>query len=101
MSTPLSRARPIWLVLLAAALPMFMATLDNLVMTNALPVLHVELDASVEELQWFINAYTLAFASTILMAVALGDRYGRRTVFLAGIVLFTASSAFAAVIRSV
>jgi len=88
--------RPIWLVLLAAALPMFMATLDNLVMTNALPVLHVELDASVEELQWFINAYTLAFASTILMAVALGDRYGRRTVFLAGIILFTASSAFAA-----
>jgi len=93
---PLRSTRPIWLVLLAAALPMFMATLDNLVMTNALPVLHVELGASVEELQWFINAYTLAFASTILMAVALGDRYGRRTVFLVGIALFTASSAFAA-----
>ncbi|THG29529.1 DHA2 family efflux MFS transporter permease subunit [Naasia lichenicola] len=97
MSATSPRAvRPIWLVLLAAALPMFMATLDNLVMTNALPVLHAELGASVEELQWFINAYTLAFASTILMAVALGDRYGRRTVFLFGIVLFTVSSAFAA-----
>ncbi|MBT2497520.1 DHA2 family efflux MFS transporter permease subunit [Agromyces sp. ISL-38] len=75
---------------------MFMATLDNLVMTNALPVLHSEFGASVEELQWFMNAYTLAFASTILMAVALGDRFGRRTLFLVGIVVFTLSSALAA-----
>ena len=90
------RPSPLWLVLLATALPMFMATLDNLVMTNALPVLHEEFGASVEELQWFMNAYTLAFASTILMAVALGDRFGRRTVFVIGIVVFTLSSAFAA-----
>ncbi|KRC62111.1 MFS transporter [Agromyces sp. Root81] len=87
---------PIWLVLLATALPMFMATLDNLVMTNALPVLHAEFGASVEELQWFMNAYTLAFASTILMAVALGDRFGRRTLFIIGIAVFTLSSALAA-----
>ncbi|RZS64862.1 EmrB/QacA subfamily drug resistance transporter [Agromyces ramosus] len=98
---PTSRAAgrppsPLWLVLVATALPMFMATLDNLVMTNALPVLHEEFGASVEELQWFMNAYTLAFASTILMAVALGDRFGRRTVFVIGIVVFTLSSAFAA-----
>ena len=90
------RPSPLWLVLVATALPMFMATLDNLVMTNALPVLHEEFGASVEELQWFMNAYTLAFASTILMAVALGDRFGRRTVFVIGIVVFTLSSAFAA-----
>lgn len=90
------RTPPLWLVLVATALPMFMATLDNLVMTNALPVLHTEFGASVEELQWFMNAYTLAFASTILMAVALGDRFGRRTVFLIGIAVFTASSALAA-----
>ncbi|SIN84499.1 DHA2 family efflux MFS transporter permease subunit [Agromyces cerinus] len=90
------RSRPIWLVLLATALPMFMATLDNLVMTNALPVLHSEFGASVEELQWFMNAYTLAFASTILMAVALGDRFGRRTLFIIGIAVFTLSSALAA-----
>ncbi len=90
------RPSPLWLVLVATALPMFMATLDNLVMTNALPVLHEEFGASVEELQWFMNSYTLAFASTILMAVALGDRFGRRTVFLIGIVVFTLSSAFAA-----
>ena len=90
------RPSPLWLVLIATALPMFMATLDNLVMTNALPVLHAEFGASVEELQWFMNAYTLAFASTILMAVALGDRFGRRTLFLIGIVVFTLSSALAA-----
>nr|WP_235825168.1 DHA2 family efflux MFS transporter permease subunit [Agromyces badenianii] len=90
------RPSPLWLVLIATALPMFMATLDNLVMTNALPVLHSDFGASVEELQWFMNAYTLAFASTILMAVALGDRFGRRTVFVIGIVVFTLSSALAA-----
>src|SRR6187431_1693016 len=90
------RRRPFGLVVAAASVPMFMATLDNLVMTNALPVLHEEFGASVEELQWFMNAYTLAFASTILMAVALGDRFGRRTLFLIGIAVFTLSSAFAA-----
>ncbi len=90
------RPSALWLVLLATALPMFMANLDNLVMTNALPVLHSEFGASVEELQWFMNAYTLAFASSILMAVALGDRFGRRTVFIIGIAVFTLSSAFAA-----
>ncbi|MDQ1549069.1 MAG: hypothetical protein QOD27_727, partial [Microbacteriaceae bacterium] len=77
------RRIPIWLAILAASLPMFMATLDNLVMTNALPVIHKDMGASVEELQWFVNAYTLSFATFILMAVALGDRFGRRTVFAA------------------
>lgn len=95
MPTPLAR-RPFGLVVAAAALPMFMATLDNLVMTNALPVLHDELGASVEQLQWFVNAYTLAFASTILVASALGDRFGRRTVFLAGIAIFGIGSVLAA-----
>lgn len=90
------RARPFALVLAAASLPMFMATLDNLVMTNALPVLHSEMGASVEELQWFVNAYTLAFAGTILIASALGDRFGRRTLFAIGIAIFGAGSVFAA-----
>jgi EmrB/QacA subfamily drug resistance transporter len=75
---------------------MFMATLDNLVMTNALPAIRLDLGASIEELQWFMNAFTLAFASFILMAVALGDRYGRRTVFGIGIAVFTLASAAAA-----
>ncbi|MEV7692393.1 DHA2 family efflux MFS transporter permease subunit [Microbacterium sp. NPDC089189] len=88
--------RPFGLVIAATSVPMFMATLDNLVMTNALPVLHSELGASVEELQWFVNAYTLAFAATILLASALGDRLGRRSVFIGGIVLFAAGSVLAA-----
>lgn len=89
-------ARPFALVLAAASLPMFMATLDNLVMTNALPVLHAEMGASVEELQWFVNAYTLAFAGAILIASALGDRFGRRTVFAIGIAVFGIGSVLAA-----
>lgn len=91
-----ARHVPFGLVLLATGLPMFMATLDNLVMTNALPAIRLDLGASIEELQWFMNAFTLAFASFILMAVALGDRYGRRTVFGIGIALFTLASAAAA-----
>jgi EmrB/QacA subfamily drug resistance transporter len=91
-----ARSAPVWLVIIAASLPMFMATLDNLVVTNALPVLASDLDASIEELQWFINAYSLSFASLILMAVALGDRLGRRRVFVAGIALFTVASALCA-----
>jgi len=90
------RVVPIWLAIVAASLPMFMSTLDNLVMTNALPTIRVDLGASVEELQWFVNAYTLSFASFILMAAALGDRFGRRSVFVAGIVVFTLASVFSA-----
>ena len=79
-----SRA-PIWLVLLATSLPMFMATLDNLVMTTALPVVQADLDASVGQLAWFVNAYTLAFATFMLPAATLGDRVGRRRTMLVGL----------------
>jgi len=98
MSVIASPARrvPFALAILATGIPMFMATLDNLVMTNALPVLRQDLGASIEELQWFVNAYTLVFASLILMAVALGDRIGRRTMFVAGIAIFTIASVFSA-----
>ena len=92
----LRRTAPVWLAIVAASLPMFMSTLDNLVMTSALPVIQAELGASVEELQWFINAFTLAFASFILMAAALGDRIGRRTVFMVGIGVFTLASVYSA-----
>ncbi len=90
------RTIPIWLAIVAASLPMFMATLDNLVMTNALPSIRLDLGATVEELQWFVNAFTLSFASFILMAAALGDRFGRRTVFVVGIVVFTLASVLSA-----
>lgn len=88
------------LALLAASLPMFMATLDNLVMTTALPVLQVELAASLEQLQWMVNAYTLAFASLMIAAATLGDRWGRRRVFVAGITVFALASVASALATS-
>lgn len=81
------------LVLAAVGIPMFMVTLDNLVVTNALPVIRTDMGASLGDLQWFVNAYTLSFAALLLTASALGDRLGRRRVFLAGIALFTLASA--------
>lgn len=90
------RRAPVWLILIATSLPMFMATLDNLVITNALPVMAADLGATIEELQWFLNAFTLAFATLILPAAALGDRIGRRTVFVAGIAVFSAASVLTA-----
>ncbi|WP_144276272.1 MFS transporter [Demequina sp. NBRC 110053] len=98
--SPTAQRAPLALVIAAASLPMFMAMLDNLVVTNALPVLATDLDASLEHLQWFINAYSLSFASFILMAVALGDRWGRRRVFMGGIALFTAASILCALATS-
>jgi EmrB/QacA subfamily drug resistance transporter len=86
------RRIPVWLAIVAASIPMFMASLDNLVMTNALPVIHRDLGATVEQLQWFVNAYTLSFATFILLSVALADRFGRRTVFVIGISIFTLAS---------
>jgi EmrB/QacA subfamily drug resistance transporter len=86
------RRIPVWLAIVAASIPMFMASLDNLVMTNALPVIHKDLGATVEQLQWFVNAYTLSFATFILLSVALADRFGRRTVFVIGIAIFTLAS---------
>ena len=90
------RRRPVWLVVIATSLPMFMATLDNLVMTTALPVVQADLSATVGQLSWFVNAYTLAFATFMLPAATLGDRLGRRRVMLAGLAVFTLASAAAA-----
>ncbi|MGW6196029.1 MFS transporter [Kribbella sp. NPDC055110] len=87
------RSRGLGLILAAVGIPVFMVTLDNLVVTNALPVIKSELGASLSDLQWFVNAYTLAFAALLLTAAAIGDRLGRRRVFLAGITLFTLASA--------
>ncbi len=91
---------PWWLAILAASAPMFMASLDNLVVTTALPVIGRDLGSSVEQLQWFVNAYSLSFASFMLLAVALGDRLGRRNVFVAGLVIFTLASAACALSSS-
>ncbi|SDT39203.1 DHA2 family efflux MFS transporter permease subunit [Actinoplanes derwentensis] len=95
MSTT-TRHRPFGLVIAAVGIPAFMGALDNLVVSTALPVIRTELGASISDLQWFVNAYTLPFAAFLLTAAALGDRLGRRRVYLAGIALFTVASAAAA-----
>src|SRR5579884_2800884 len=75
---------------------LFMATLDNLVVTTALPVIRRDLDAGLSGLEWTVNAYTLVFAVLLLTGAALGDRFGRRRVFALGIAIFTGASAAAA-----
>ncbi|WP_075779308.1 MFS transporter [Streptomyces acidiscabies] len=86
------RRTPLWLAILAASVPMFMVALDNLVVSTTLRTLAVDLRASTQELQWFVNAYVLGFACLLMTGAALGDRFGRRRVFVAGIALFTLAS---------
>jgi EmrB/QacA subfamily drug resistance transporter len=88
------------LVLAVVSVALFMVTLDNLVVSTALPSLRVDLGAGLEELQWVVNAYTLTFAVLLLPAAALGDRFGRRRMFLAGLSFFTLASALAALAPS-
>lgn len=83
------------------SIALFMAVLDNLVVSTALPVIRVDLDATIEQLEWTVNAYTLTFAVLLLPAAALGDRFGRRRVFAAGLGLFTLASAAAALAPSI
>jgi EmrB/QacA subfamily drug resistance transporter len=75
---------------------LFMVTLDNLVVTTALPVIRHDLHAGISGLEWTVNAYTLTFAVLLLTGAALGDRFGRRRLFVIGVALFTAASAAAA-----
>jgi EmrB/QacA subfamily drug resistance transporter len=79
---------------------LFMVTLDNLVVTNALVSIREDLGASLEQLEWTVNAYTLSYAVFLLSAAALGDRLGRRAVFVAGLGIFTIASAAAAMAPS-
>ena len=69
---------------------LFMVTLDNLVVTTALPMIREDLHASIENLEWTVNAYTLTFAVLLLTGAALGDRFGRRRMFAIGLGIFTA-----------
>jgi len=89
-----------WTVALAS-LGLFMAALDGLVVTTALPVLRTSLGSSLGGLEWTINAYNLSFACLLLAGAALGDRYGRVRMFALGLLLFSGSSAVAAMSGSV
>ncbi|MGW7006225.1 MFS transporter [Streptomyces sp. NPDC054933] len=86
------RRVPLWLAVVACSVPMFMVALDNLVVSTALRTLAVDLNASTEQLQWFVNAYVLSFACLLMTGAALGDRFGRRRVFMLGIAAFTLAS---------
>ena len=79
---------------------LFMVVLDNLVVNVALPSIRRELGASIQSLEWTVNAYVLAYAVLLLTGAALGDRFGRRRMFAFGIGLFTLSSAGAALAGS-
>jgi EmrB/QacA subfamily drug resistance transporter len=80
-------------VLALASLASCMAALDTLVVTTALTTIRIDLGASIEQLEWTVNAYNLSFAVLLLTAAALGDRFGRRRMFAAGVALFTLASA--------
>src|ERR687896_763803 len=94
------KGRMIW-TFAVTSIALFMVVLDNLVVSTAIPVIRVDLDASIEQLEWTVNAYTLTFAVLLLTGAALGDRLGRRRIFLAGVAIFTASSAAAALAPSI
>src|SRR5438876_1214129 len=94
------RTRTIWTFAITSV-AVFMATLDNLVVTTALPVIRKDLHATIQSLEWTVNAYTLTFAVLLLTGAALGDRFGRRLLFTIGIGLFTAASAAAALAPSI
>jgi EmrB/QacA subfamily drug resistance transporter len=96
---PSRRPRAGWTFAIVSV-ALFMVTLDNLVVSTALPTIRVDLGASLESLEWTVNAYTLAFAVLLLTGAALGDRFGRRRMFGFGIGLFTLSSAAAAMAPS-
>src|SRR5215475_6195702 len=87
--------RAVW-TWIATSVAVFMVSMDNLVVTNALPVIRVKLAAGLEGLEWTVNAYTLSFAVFLLTGAALGDRFGRRRLFAIGLSIFTLASAVAA-----
>jgi EmrB/QacA subfamily drug resistance transporter len=82
------------------SIALFMVVLDNLVVSTALPVIRVDLGASIEQLEWIVNAYTFTFAVFLLTGAALGDRFGRKRMFMIGLAIFTGASAMAALAPS-
>jgi EmrB/QacA subfamily drug resistance transporter len=83
------------------SIALFMTALDNLVVGVALPSIRVDLGGSIESLEWTVNAYTLAFAVLLITGAALGDRFGRKLMFVIGLGIFTTASAAAALAPSI
>jgi EmrB/QacA subfamily drug resistance transporter len=84
-----------WVVVLTA-IGSLMAALDTLVLATALSKIRLDLGASIEQLEWTVNAYNLSFAVLLITAAALGDRFGRRRLYATGLVLFAGASAVSA-----
>jgi EmrB/QacA subfamily drug resistance transporter len=84
-----------WVVVLTA-IGSLMAAIDTLVVSTALSTIRIDLHATVEQLEWTVNAYNLSFAVLLITTAALGDRFGRRKLYAAGLGLFAASSAASA-----
>ena len=82
-----------WWTLFAMCFALFMIMLDNTIVNVALPSIQHSLNPSPENLEWTINAYVLVFATLILLGGKLGDRYGRKRIFLLGLAIFTVASA--------
>src|SRR5213592_2648342 len=97
----MAHKRTTWWTFAITSTAVFMTTLDNLVVTTALPVIRKDLNADVESLEWTVNAYTLTFAVLLITGAALGDRFGRRRMFVIGLGIFTAASAAAALAPSI
>ncbi len=92
--------RVIWTFIISS-IALFMAALDNLVVTTALPVIRASFGASLGELEWIVNAYTLTFAVLLITGAALGDRFGRKRLFVIGLAIFIGGSAAAALSSTV
>ena len=92
----LDRRTTIWAFAITS-IGLFITVLDNLVVSTALPVIRQDLHAGISQLEWTVNAYTLTYAVLLLTGAALGDRFGRRRLFVIGIAIFTGASALAAV----
>src|SRR5689334_2979528 len=89
------RGGTVW-ALVITSVAGFMAALDNLVVTTALPSIRRDLGGALDDLVWTVSAYTLTFAVLLMFGAALGDRFGRRRLFLVGLSVFTGASAAAA-----
>ncbi|MEV5850429.1 DHA2 family efflux MFS transporter permease subunit [Streptomyces sp. NPDC051985] len=89
------RANAVWAVVITS-MAGFIAALDNLIVTTALPSIRKDLGGGLEDLEWTVSAYTLTFAVLLMFGASLGDRFGRRRLFAIGLAIFTAASAAAA-----
>ncbi|WP_371667161.1 MFS transporter [Streptomyces sp. NBC_00289] len=89
------RNATVWAIIITSVAG-FITALDNLIVTTALPSIREDLGGGLQDLEWTVSAYTLTFAVLLMFGASLGDRFGRRRLFVLGLGIFTAASAGAA-----